>query len=72
MKWNYSVSTLTIWTSFDYGEVEANSEAEALVKAKAEVSYNLQKCNEVLASSENTKGFTVEIDLSQLTISVGK
>lgn len=68
-KWNYKCSTNTIWTSFDYGTVEAPTQEEALIKAKEELSYNLKKCNDTLDHCDITKGFRVKFDLSQIELS---
>lgn len=67
-EYSYSVSTETIWSSIDCGNVFAESLEEAREKAVREVEYNLEKINDVLAQSENTKGFTISIDLTQLTV----
>jgi len=68
MTWQYMLTTNTIWASFDFGTVEADTREEAEVKAKEEVKYNLDKCNEVLSASENTKGFTISVDLEQIEL----
>ena len=60
----YSVSTNTIWTSFDYGTVLAHDVEEAEEKAKKLVSEALDKCNKRL----KRLGMTIEIDLDQLVI----
>lgn len=60
----YSVSTNTIWTSFDYGTVLAHDAEEAKGKAKKLVSQALDKCNKQL----KRLGMTIEIDLDQLVI----
>jgi hypothetical protein len=59
MLYQYSVSSNSIWASFDYGTIEANSPEEAREKAIAELKYNFQKANDALAHSDNTKGFSV-------------
>jgi len=64
MIYEYNLSTETIWTSFDFGEVEADSYEEALEKATAEIEANLQKCNDTLKDT----GFTVEMNLDQMQI----
>ena len=60
MKWQYSISTNTLWTSFDYGEVEGDNYDEALVNAKKELKYNFDKANQVLQSADVTKDFSIE------------
>lgn len=66
--WEYSVSTHTIWTSFDCGEVEAKSYDEALEKAIAQLEYDFKKVNEILGSCDPTTGFTVEFDKTQVEV----
>lgn len=68
MIYKYSNSTNTIWTSFDYGEVEADTIEEAREKAIIELKYNLCKVNDVLSSADITKNFTIEMDFSQLEV----
>lgn len=63
-KYKYSCTTNTIWTSFDYGEVEANSLEEARVLATIELKQNLVRVNALLASTS----FNIEMDLTQLEI----
>jgi hypothetical protein len=67
-EWTYSISTETIWTSFDYGTVKAKNYDEALEKAKEQLRYDFKKANEILASCDPTKGFTIEYDESQIEI----
>lgn len=67
-KWDYSVTTYTIWSSFDYGSVEAETYEEALEKAKAQLDYNFNKVNEVLNSCDPTIGFKIEYDESQIEV----
>jgi len=68
MLFNYTVSTCTIWTSFDYGFVEAENYEEAKIKAINQLTYNFNKANEALLKCEDTKGFSVEFDSSQVEI----
>lgn len=68
MKWQYSNTTNTIWTSFDYGVVEAETKEEAEILAKKELEYNLKKVNEVLNCCDPTIGFTIEMNLEQIEI----
>jgi hypothetical protein len=70
--WEYKLSTNTIWLSFDYGQVTANSEEEAIEKATIELKYHLQKVNDVLQSADVTKGFSIEMDFSQLEVTEQK
>lgn len=67
-KWNYSVTTSTIWTSFDFGEVEAETYEEALKKAKEQIKYDFDKVNSILASCDPTIGFTIDYDESQIEV----
>jgi len=64
MIWNYSLTTNTIWLSFDYGQVIANSIDEARVKATIQLKSDLCKANEVL----EPLGFRIEVDFTQLTV----
>lgn len=67
-KFRYSVSTNTIWTSFDYGEVEAENMEKARQKALEQLAYNFQKANDVLDHAEITQGFKVDFDKTQIQI----
>jgi hypothetical protein len=67
-KYQYSLTTNTIWTSFDYGEVEANSIEEATEKAIEKLKYDLAKTNDILNSCDPTIGFTIDMDFSQIEI----
>jgi hypothetical protein len=67
-KWEYSLTTSTIWTSFDNGVVYADSREDALELAKKEIIYNLKKANEIWNSCDPTIGFKIEIDLSQIEL----
>jgi hypothetical protein len=67
-KWEYRITTSTIWLSFDYGEVYADSREEALELAKKEITYNLKKANEILNSCDPPIGFKIEMDLSQIEL----
>lgn len=68
MIWNYSLTTNTIWLSFDYGQVIANSIDEAREKAIKQLRYDLDKVNHVLASADTTLSFKIEVDFTQLTV----
>jgi hypothetical protein len=68
MSWNYKITSETIWTSFDYGTVEADTLGEAIQKARNEVQSNLDKLNAAL-KFEDTAGIIVEMDLSQIEVS---
>lgn len=64
--WKYSVSAGSLWTSFDYGNVEAESYEMALEFAKIKLEYDFKMANIALASLG--KGFTVYFDASQIEI----
>lgn len=67
-QWNYSVSSNSVWTSFDYGTVEAETYEEALEKAKAELKENFDKVNEILNSQDET--FTIDYDERYIEITL--
>lgn len=67
-KWHYAVSTSTIWASFDFGTVEAETREEALEKAKVKLDYNFKKANDILDSCDPTIGFTINYDKSQIEL----
>jgi hypothetical protein len=67
-KWNYNVTTSTIWASFDFGTVEAETYEEALEKAKVQLAYDFKKVNEILDSCDPTIGFTVSYNESQIEV----
>ncbi len=66
--WNYSLSTNTVWTSFDHGQVQATSYDEAIELATAKLKYDLQKANEILASCDPTLGFVIDMDFKDLCV----
>ena len=67
-KYEYFLPSYAMWTSFDYGTVEANSLEEARKKAIEEVKYKLSKVNEVLNTADVTQGYKIEMDLSNLEV----
>lgn len=67
-KWEYSLTTNTIWASFDHGTVTAKTSEEARELAIQQIKYDLQKTNEVLRSADITKGFFVDMDFTQLEV----
>lgn len=71
-KWNYTVSTNTIWTSFDFGTVEAETQEQARKKAIEKLKYDFSKVNDALRHSDNTNGFEVYFDESQVEVSEEK
>ncbi len=62
--WNYSVSTNTVWTSFDYGQVEADTWEEAFKLAEKELKLQFDIANEALESV----GLSIDFDASQIEI----
>lgn len=64
-QWEYSLTTNTIWASFDHGTVTAKTIEEARELAIQQIKYDLQKVNDALASSDNTQGFFVDMDLDK-------
>jgi hypothetical protein len=68
MLWDYKLTTNTIWTSFDFGQVEANTHEEAEKKALKKLKYDLSKANDALAHCDITDGFTIDMDFSQLEV----
>ena len=66
----YSLQANTIWLSFDYGEVQANTIEEALELAKTQLKYDIDKANEVLAHADVTQGFNISVDFSQLVVTL--
>lgn len=49
-KYQYSVSTNTIWTSFDFGEVEADNYEDARTLAIEKLKADFRKANDALAT----------------------
>lgn len=72
MKYEYSCSTSVIWASFDCGEVEADTKEEALIKAKAELKENFDKANTAFNHCDNTLGFRIEFNDSQIEINLAQ
>ena len=72
MKYTYTVSTTTIWTSFDYGDVEADSREEAREKAELELKVNFRIANDALTLNPLTVGMNIDFDPSQIQIEEAK
>lgn len=70
--WNYSLTTNTIWLSFDHGQVEATSYDEAVRLATEKLKYDLDKTNVALESCDTTRNFSVDMDFSQLEVTEQK
>ena len=69
-KYRYSVSTNTIWTSFDYGEVEAENIDDARTLAIEKLKNDFKKANDVFDHCDITKGFTINFDEKQVEINL--
>jgi hypothetical protein len=67
-KYEYSVSTSTIWASFDFGEVEAENIQEARELAIDKLKYDFLKANEALNHCDVTNGFSIGFNEDQLQI----
>jgi hypothetical protein len=61
-KFEYTISSHTIWTSFDYGTVEAENIEQAREKALAELKNDFTKANDALAHCDITQGFKLDFD----------
>lgn len=68
MIWDYSLSTNTIWTSFDYGQVEADTYEQACELALKKLKYDVEKANTVFKHCDITDGFSIEMDYEQLEV----
>ena len=68
--YEYTVSTNTIWASFDFGEVVASTLEEATKKAIEELTYDFDKANEALAYCGITEGFKIEFAASEVRVSL--
>lgn len=60
--------SMNIWTNFDFGTVEAENIEQARAIAIKNLNYDFQKANDALAHSDNTKGFSLNFDESQVEI----
>ena len=67
-KYEYNLDTQNMWSSFDYGTVEADNYPEAMNKAHAELKEAFEKVNLALAHCDNTDGMTIEFDASQISL----
>lgn len=67
-KWGYSLSTNTIWTSFDYGEVKAETAEEARQLAEAELKAKLGRINNVLLNNPETTNEVIEMNFDDIEI----
>lgn len=64
MIWNYKLTTNTIWLSFDYGQVVANTMEEAREKAKIRLKNDLAQANDLLEPI----GVRIDLDFTQLEV----
>lgn len=69
-KYNYTVSTNNIWTSFDFGEVEADNIEDARKLAIEQLTYDFAKANDALAHCDNTIGFTISFNPDDVTLTI--
>ncbi len=64
----YTVSTNSIWTSFDYGRVEANNIDEARELSIKKLTEDFAKANLSLNHSDNTLGWEISFDSSNVQV----
>ena len=67
-KYKYSVTTNVIWCSFDFGEVEAETREEAREKAKDQLMYDFDKANKAFEHCDNTSGFQIAFNETEIMI----
>ena len=67
-RYRYTVSTATIWTSFDYGEVVATNVETAREIAQKELKEKFDKANAALAMNEHTKDMCIEYCKNQIQL----
>ena len=53
--WSYTVSSNSLWTSFDYGTVEADTYEEAYEKAYTKLKEDFDFVNDCLAKAGSDK-----------------
>lgn len=68
MIWDYSLSTNTIWTSFDYGQVEADTYEQAYALSLKKLQYDVEKANTALTHCDISDNFFIEMDYEQLEV----
>lgn len=64
----YKNTTSTIWTSFDYGEVQAENRDDAERMAIERLTEDLELVNHKLSQFATTKGFSISMDMDQIEI----
>jgi len=57
--WRYSITTNTLWTSFDYGTVEAETHGEATAKAIEILDTQFKLVNDALRDNPKTKNLFI-------------
>jgi hypothetical protein len=68
-KFNYFLPTTdNFCASFDQGFVFANNLEEAKAKAIRQLNYDVEKANAILASSDNTFGFSISINTNEIEV----
>jgi len=70
--WKYSLTTNTVWTSFDYGEVIAKTYDLAKQLAKIELTFKLKAANAVLDANPKTKGMNIGMCFDDITVELNK
>jgi hypothetical protein len=61
-KYSYTISTELIWTSFDYGTVDADNIEEARGLAIEELRYNFDKANDAFKHCDVTEHFRIQFN----------
>lgn len=64
----YKITTNTIWTSFDYGEVQAENRDDAERIAIERLTEDLELVNQKLSQFATTKHMVINMDLDQIEI----
>lgn len=71
-QYTYNLNGISMWASFDYGEVEAENWEEAVLKAKAKIQEDFDRVNLALEHCDNTLGMRVDFDPAQLELTEKK
>jgi hypothetical protein len=66
--WEYYLPSNSMWSSFDFGHVKAETLKQALIKAEAEIRYQLNKANAALAANPETAGLNFDINCDGIEI----
>ncbi len=67
-KYKWKCTSESIWGSFDHGVVEANTIEEAKRKATYQLLADLERVNDALKTSDNTQGFSIEVNIDNIII----